>query len=52
MKRNGNRRSFLKNGISSLDFVPPGADTYLMSSVIHDWDDEHAITILRNCRAP
>ena len=50
MKRNENRRSFLKNGISSLDFVPPGADTYLMSSVIHDWDDEHAITILRNCR--
>ena len=37
---------------SFLDFVPPGADTYLMSSVIHDWDDEHAITILRNCRAP
>ena len=35
---------------SFLDFVPPGADTYLMSSVIHDWDDEHAITILRNCR--
>jgi hypothetical protein len=29
---------------SFLDFVPPGADTYLMSSVIHDWDDEHAIT--------
>jgi ubiquinone/menaquinone biosynthesis C-methylase UbiE len=35
---------------SFLDFVPPGADTYLMSSVIHDWDDEHAIKILRNCR--
>jgi len=35
---------------SFLDFVPPGADTYLMSSVIHDWDDEHSITILRNCR--
>ena len=35
---------------SFLDFVPHGADTYLMSSVIHDWDDEHAITILRNCR--
>jgi hypothetical protein len=35
---------------SFLDFVPSGADTYLMSSVIHDWDDEHAITILENCR--
>ncbi len=35
---------------SFLEFVPSGADTYLMSSVIHDWDDEHAITILENCR--
>ena len=35
---------------SFLDFVPSGADTYLLSSVIHDWDDEHAITILKNCR--
>jgi hypothetical protein len=35
---------------SFLDFVPAGADTYVMSSVLHDWDDEHAVTILRNCR--
>ncbi len=35
---------------SFLDFLPPGADTYLMSSVIHDWDDERAIMILKNCR--
>jgi SAM-dependent methyltransferase len=35
---------------SFLDFVPPGADAYLMSSVIHDWDDEQAARILRNCR--
>ncbi len=34
---------------SFLDCVPAGADTYLMSSVIHDWDDEHAIKILKNC---
>jgi hypothetical protein len=35
---------------SFLDFVPPGADTYLVSSVVHDCDDEYAITFLRNCR--
>jgi hypothetical protein len=27
----------------------PAADTYVMKSIIHDWDDEHAITILKNC---
>jgi orsellinic acid C2-O-methyltransferase len=31
--------------------VPPGADCYLLKSVIHDWDDEQATAILRNCRA-
>jgi hypothetical protein len=30
--------------------VPPGADAYVLSSVIHDWNDEQAIKILRNCR--
>ncbi len=30
--------------------VPSGGDAYLMTSVIHDWDDDHAVTILRNCR--
>ncbi|MFE5889269.1 methyltransferase [Streptomyces sp. NPDC002285] len=32
------------------DSVPPGADAYLLSNVIHDWDDAHSLTILRNCR--
>ncbi|HEX6421930.1 MAG TPA: methyltransferase [Acidimicrobiales bacterium] len=31
--------------------VPQGADAYLLKSVIHDWDDERATTILRNVRA-
>ncbi len=31
--------------------VPGGGDAYLLSVVIHDWDDERAINILRNCRA-
>ncbi len=30
--------------------VPGGADAYLMKSVIHDWDDERCVTILKNCR--
>ncbi|MFI5897825.1 methyltransferase [Actinoplanes sp. NPDC051513] len=31
--------------------VPEGADAYLMKFILHDWDDERAATILRNCRA-
>ena len=30
--------------------VPEGADAYLLSGVIHDWDDDRAIRILGNCR--
>jgi hypothetical protein len=30
--------------------VPAGADAYLLKSVVHDWDDERAAAILRNCR--
>jgi len=30
--------------------VPSGGDAYLLKHVIHDWDDERATTILRNCR--
>jgi SAM-dependent methyltransferase len=33
-----------------LEAVPRGASGYLMSGVIHDWDDEQAIRILDNCR--
>lgn len=29
----------------------PAGDTYLLSWIIHDWADEQALTILRNCRA-
>ncbi len=31
--------------------VPAGGDLYLLSTVLHDWDDERALKILRNCRA-
>jgi SAM-dependent methyltransferase len=30
--------------------VPAGADAYLLKHVIHDWNDEQATRILRNCR--
>lgn len=30
--------------------VPAGADAYIMKSIIHDWNDERSISILRNCR--
>ena len=29
--------------------VPP-ADLYLLKFILHDWDDERAITILQRCR--
>lgn len=29
--------------------VPEGADAYMMKHIIHDWDDERAIRILRTC---
>ncbi len=31
--------------------VPPGGDGYILKWIIHDWDDERATTILRNCRS-
>jgi len=30
--------------------VPAGADAYMMKYIIHDWDDERSLCILRNCR--
>jgi len=30
-------------------FVPEGGDAYVMKHIIHDWDDERATQILRNC---
>lgn len=30
--------------------VPAGADAYLLKHIIHDWDDERSVAILRNVR--
>jgi hypothetical protein len=29
--------------------LPAGADVYLLKNIIHDWDDDRAARILRNC---
>ena len=34
---------------SLFDPLPPGADAHILKSVIHDWDDERSLAILRNC---
>lgn len=31
--------------------VPAGADAYMMKHIIHDWDDESSVKILRNVRS-
>ncbi|HEV2235512.1 MAG TPA: methyltransferase [Ktedonobacterales bacterium] len=31
--------------------VPAGGDTYLLSHILHNWDDAHCAQILKNCRA-
>src|ERR1700716_883807 len=35
---------------SFLEIIPPGADAYILKSIIHDWDDAAALSILRRCR--
>ncbi len=37
-------------GGSFFERVPAGADGYILSFVLHDWDDERATAILRNVR--
>jgi hypothetical protein len=30
--------------------VPGGGDVYMLSWIIHDWDDDRSVAILKNCR--
>ncbi|HXN21483.1 MAG TPA: methyltransferase [Candidatus Dormibacteraeota bacterium] len=55
----GAHKRFAQSGLAErysaapVDFfkgVPAGADAYLMKSILHDWDDERASVILKNCR--
>ena len=34
---------------SFFDAIPPGGDAYVMKFILHDWDDDKAIDILRAC---
>jgi hypothetical protein len=52
------RRWFRQHGQSSrtevvtgsfFDPLPSGADAYLLSAILHDWQDEPAVRILRRC---
>ncbi|ABB23644.1 hydroxyneurosporene-O-methyltransferase [Pelodictyon luteolum DSM 273] len=55
------RRYFAEKGLSEqcqvvagdffLDPVPNGAHLYVLSNIIHDWDDQKALSVLENCRA-
>lgn len=35
---------------SFFESIPAGADAYILSTILHDWDDEHAVAILKQCR--
>lgn len=37
-------------GGSFFESVPPGGDAYTLKMILHDWDDERSIAILRNVR--
>ncbi len=37
-------------GGSFFEAVPAGCDGYVLRHIIHDWDDDRSVTILRNCR--
>jgi hypothetical protein len=38
-------------GGSFFDGVPAGGDLYILSHIIHDWDEERCVRILSHCRA-
>jgi hypothetical protein len=38
-------------GGSFFESVPAGGDAYVLKHIIHDWDDEKSVQILRNIRA-
>ena len=38
-------------GGNFFEAIPPGADVYILKSILHDWDDEKCRLILKNCGA-
>ena len=50
LARNGlTERCIIVSG-TFFETVPDGADAYVLKSIVHDWDDEKAIAILKICR--
>jgi hypothetical protein len=43
-------RCRLESG-SFFEAVPTGGDAYIMKYILHDWNDEQCVKILKNCRA-
>jgi hypothetical protein len=37
-------------GVDMFQSVPSGGDVYILKSILHDWNDDEAVQILRNCR--
>ena len=35
---------------TSLKACPPAGDVYILSHIIHDWNEDQCLTILGNCR--
>jgi hypothetical protein len=44
------QRCTLVGGDFFVDKLPTGGDLYILSLIIHDWNDEQALQILQNCR--
>ena len=42
--------SITVTGGSFFEAVPEGGDAYLLKTIIHDWDEDSALVILRNIR--
>jgi O-methyltransferase domain len=50
LRSNFTERFEVQSG-SFFETIPTGGDVYLMSQILHDWDDGRALSILRNARA-
>jgi hypothetical protein len=50
LKAEGLERRCEGVGGSFFDSVPRGGRSYLLKYILHDWDDDHAVAILRNVR--
>ena len=50
LKQRGVAERVRIEGGSFFDTVPAGADAYILSHVIHDWNEEQCLTILGHCR--